>query len=50
MLIAAQALGDLASLQRRHRRVLRLHLAEPDDGLRRVEAMISDGLATLVSG
>jgi hypothetical protein len=50
MLSAAQALGDLESLQRRHRRVLRLHLAEAADGLRRVAAMISDALATLVPG
>ncbi len=40
MLIAAQALGDLASLQGRGRRVLRLHLADPASGLERVETMI----------
>ncbi|HEX7173533.1 MAG TPA: transaldolase [Candidatus Limnocylindria bacterium] len=39
-LIAAQALGDLASLQRRGRRALRLHLKELDAGLDRVEAMV----------
>jgi transaldolase/glucose-6-phosphate isomerase len=39
-LIAAQALGDLASLQRRGRRVLRLHLADLDAGLARVEGMV----------
>ena len=38
-LIAAQALGDLASLQRRGSRALRLHLEELDPGLDRVEAM-----------
>jgi len=32
-LIAAQALGDLTSLQRRGRRALRLHLADVDAGL-----------------
>ena len=32
-LIAAQALGDLASLQKRGRRAMRLHLAEADAGL-----------------
>ena len=39
-LIAAQALGDLASLQRRGRRALRLHLRDLDAGLGRVEAMV----------
>jgi glucose-6-phosphate isomerase len=39
-LIAAQALGDLASLQRRGRRALRLDLADLDAGLARVEAMV----------
>ncbi|HUH16956.1 MAG TPA: transaldolase [Methylomirabilota bacterium] len=39
-LIAAQALGDLAALQRRGRRVLRLHLADLDAGLERLEEMI----------
>ncbi len=39
-LIAAQAAGDLAALQRRGRRVLRLHLADPESGLARLEAMM----------
>ena len=39
-LIAAQAAGDLAALQRRGRRVLRLHLADPAVGLTRLEAMM----------
>ena len=44
-LIAAQALGDLASLQRRGRRALRLHLADADAGLARLEAMVEASLA-----
>ena len=39
-LIAAQALGDLASLRRRGRRALRLHLRDRDSGLERLEAMV----------
>ena len=39
-LIAAQALGDLQSLQRRGRRALRLHLADLDGGLARIERMV----------
>ena len=39
-LIAAQAAGDLAALQGRGRRVLRLHLADPAAGLPRLEAMM----------
>ena len=39
-LIAAQALGDLASLQQRGRRALRLHLGDLDAGLERLEAMV----------
>jgi transaldolase / glucose-6-phosphate isomerase len=39
-LIAAQALGDLASLQKRERRALRLHVADLDAGLARLEAMV----------
>jgi len=39
-LIGAQALGDLTSLQRRGRRALRLHLAELDAGLARLDAMV----------
>jgi len=43
-LIAAQALGDLASLQRRGRRVLRLHLADLDASLGRVETIVDAAL------
>jgi transaldolase/glucose-6-phosphate isomerase len=43
-LIAAQAAGDLAALQRRGRRVLRLHLADPEAGLARLEAMMHAAL------
>lgn len=43
-LIAAQALGDLASLQRRGRRALRLHLSDLDGGLNALERMVSDAL------
>jgi glucose-6-phosphate isomerase len=39
-LIAAQALGDLASLQRRGRRALRLHLDDLGTGLSRLEAIV----------
>lgn len=47
-LIAAQAAGDLASLQRRERRVLRLHLADPAAGLARLEAMMRGALGANV--
>jgi glucose-6-phosphate isomerase len=43
-LIAAQALGDLASLQRRGRRALRLHFDDPDTGLQQLEAMVGGAL------
>ena len=43
-LIAAQALGDLASLQQRGRRALRVHLDDRDDGLARLESMIGSVL------
>ena len=43
-LIAAQAAGDLAALQARRRRVIRLHLADPAAGLARVEAMMHAAL------
>ncbi len=39
-LIAAQALGDLTSLQRRGRRALRLHLADVDAGLSWLERVV----------
>ena len=47
-LIAAQALGDLASLQRRRRRVMRLHMADAGGGLDRLETMIAEALPTMV--
>ncbi|MEO5986553.1 MAG: glucose-6-phosphate isomerase [Candidatus Limnocylindria bacterium] len=40
-LIAAQALGDLTSLQRRGRRAMRVHLADLRSGLERLEAMLA---------
>jgi glucose-6-phosphate isomerase len=43
-LIAAQALGDLAALQRRGRRALRLHGSSAADLVSRLEAMIDDAL------
>ena len=43
-LIAAQALGDLASLQRRGRRALRLHLRDTPEGLARLETMVGDAI------
>jgi transaldolase / glucose-6-phosphate isomerase len=46
-LIAAQALGDLASLQRRGRRVVRVHLADAASGLQTLETMIGETLATV---
>ncbi len=49
MLIAAQALGDLASLQRRGRRVLRLHLADAGADLPRVVSMLLDALGNPAS-
>jgi transaldolase / glucose-6-phosphate isomerase len=39
-LIAAQALGDLASLQQRGRRAMRLHVADAAAGLARLESMV----------
>jgi len=48
ILIAAQAAGDLAALQRRGRRVLRLHLADPATGLARLEAMMHEALGARV--
>ena len=43
-LIAAQAAGDLAALEKRGRRVLRLHLADPEAGLARLETMMHAAL------
>jgi glucose-6-phosphate isomerase len=39
-LIAAQALGDLASLQKRGRRAVRLHVGDPNAGLERLAAVV----------
>ncbi len=39
-LVAAQALGDLASLQKRRRRAMRLHFGDIEAGLARLEAMV----------
>ena len=44
-LVAAQALGDLASLQRRGRRAMRIHLADLEGGLDRLESMVGAALA-----
>jgi transaldolase/glucose-6-phosphate isomerase len=44
-LIAAQALGDLDSLQKRGRRALRLHVGDVEDGLGRLEAMVGAALS-----
>ena len=44
-LIAAQALGDLASLQKRGRRAMRLHVNDVHAGLSRLEAMVGATLS-----
>ncbi len=44
-LVAAQALGDLAALQKRGRRALRLHLGDVETGLDRLEAMVGAALS-----
>jgi transaldolase / glucose-6-phosphate isomerase len=44
-LVAAQALGDLAALQKRGRRVIRLHAADADAGLSRLEAIVGATLS-----
>jgi transaldolase / glucose-6-phosphate isomerase len=49
-LIAAEALGDLTSLQRRGRRALRLHLSAVDGGLDLVEEMVAGALPTAARG
>jgi hypothetical protein len=46
-LIAAQALGVLASLQRRGRRVVSVHLADAASGLASLATMIHEALATV---
>jgi transaldolase/glucose-6-phosphate isomerase len=43
-LIAAQALGDLESLQRRGRRVLRLHFTDPDTVVDRLAVLVDRAL------
>lgn len=47
-LIAAQAAGDLASLQTRGRRVLRLHAANAEAGLARVSQLVGETLGSPV--
>lgn len=47
-LIAAQAAGDFASLQARGRRVLRLHAANAEDGLARVQQLVGEALGSPV--
>jgi transaldolase/glucose-6-phosphate isomerase len=47
-LIAAQALGDLRSLQARGRRVMRLHADDAATVLRRVEAVAADALGATI--
>jgi transaldolase/glucose-6-phosphate isomerase len=49
ILITAQALGDLASLQGRGRRALRLHLADLDAGLDRLEGMVGTAVTRISS-
>jgi glucose-6-phosphate isomerase len=44
-LIAAQALGDLESLQKRRRRVIRVHLADLAAGLARLEGAVERALS-----
>jgi transaldolase/glucose-6-phosphate isomerase len=44
-LVAAQALGDLRSLQARGRRALRLHGADTDTLLTALESMVSGALS-----
>jgi transaldolase/glucose-6-phosphate isomerase len=46
-LIAAQALGDLTSLQRRGRRVVRVHLGDATSGLASLGTIIHETLATV---
>ncbi len=47
-LIAAQAAGDLAALQRRGRRVLRLHAANAEAGLARATQLVGEALGSPV--
>ena len=48
-LLAAQAAGDLAALQRRGRRVLRLHAADAEDGLARISHLVAEALGSAVA-
>jgi transaldolase/glucose-6-phosphate isomerase len=48
-LLAAQAAGDLAALQRRGRRALRLHAADAEDGLARVSHLVGEALGSTVA-
>jgi glucose-6-phosphate isomerase len=48
VLVAAQALGDLQALHERGRRVLRVHLADLDAGLERLDALFDGALRHLV--
>ncbi|MBA3740897.1 MAG: transaldolase [Chloroflexi bacterium] len=48
-LIAAQALGDLVSLQRRGRRALRLHFADLEAGLDRLESMVEAAVSVQIT-
>lgn len=43
-LIAAQAQGDLASLAKRERRALRVHVADVTAGLETLERLVTDAL------
>jgi transaldolase / glucose-6-phosphate isomerase len=44
-LIAAQALGDLASLQKRGRRAMRIHVNDAEAGLARLEGLVGAALS-----
>ncbi len=44
ILVAAQALGDLESLQKRRRRVIRVHLGDLEPGLARLESALRGAL------
>jgi hypothetical protein len=47
-LMTAQAAGDLAALQGRGRRILRLHAADAAVGLARVTQLVEEGVGTVV--
>ncbi len=48
-LIAAQAAGDLAALQQRGRRILRLHAADAAEGLARVRELVAEAVGNPVA-